>query len=187
GFPSRATLETQLSQALANGLFDRGVAVLRMTFKPGLAQASFWGDDVEDLVALALHHRIAPLLPDGAMIGQVERNRVVIVAPQHTALGMDGLAASIRREVSTVPIKLPGAAPSRPQLDVTRADQDGLPDLGAILDPVSKGTRTEPLPILGVGDGSGDRRLFEVAERLIAHHRDRPDPALRARADQGDG
>ncbi|MEM7490810.1 MAG: LytS/YhcK type 5TM receptor domain-containing protein, partial [Pseudomonadota bacterium] len=47
GFPSRATLETQLSQALANGLFDRGVAVLRMTFKPGLAQASFWGDDVE--------------------------------------------------------------------------------------------------------------------------------------------
>ncbi|MEM8848768.1 MAG: LytS/YhcK type 5TM receptor domain-containing protein [Pseudomonadota bacterium] len=170
-FPTRKTLEAEASQAFATGQFAKGVAAIHMSFRPGLAHSSFWGENVRDLIAVSLHQRIAPLIPEGVIFGQVCDDGVVFLAPENMALGMDGLAASIRRDVVTEAIRLPGSAPSHPRLTVNRVDYEGLPDLEDLLDGSCDGTEQVKTPVRFVSDGSGDKRLFEMAERLIAHHR----------------
>ncbi|MEM7710861.1 MAG: LytS/YhcK type 5TM receptor domain-containing protein [Pseudomonadota bacterium] len=171
GFPDREDLQDEMARSLAAGIFDRGAAVLQVAFRPGLGHSGFWGEDVEDLVAVSLYQRIAPLLPDGVIIGEIRSGQVLILAPGHLALGIDGLAARIRRDVATKHINLPGTVSSQPSISLTRVDYEGLPDLAGLL---SGAAAIRPDPGIAdrpVADGSGDYRLFEMAERLLAHHR----------------
>ncbi|MEM7641819.1 MAG: LytS/YhcK type 5TM receptor domain-containing protein [Pseudomonadota bacterium] len=170
-FPTRRSLEAQVSQAFATGQFAEGVAAIHLWFQPGLAHSSFWGENVRDLVAVSLHQRIAPLVPDGVIVGQVCDDRVVFLAPESMALGVDGLAASIRRDVAREAINVPGSVPSHARLKVQRVDYEGLPDLDDMLNGPCATGETAEMPGRRVSDGSGDKRLFEMAERLIAHHR----------------
>jgi hypothetical protein len=170
-FPPGHELERRLTQALAAGRLDRGAATLRLRFRPGLAQAAFWGEDNDDLVSDALYQRIHPLLPEGAEIGLLAPGHALVVAPADLTVALDNLAAHIRDEVLRNPISVPSFPAVPPRATVGRADHDSGLDLATLFDGESA---TRPMPPPPTASAAPeDLRLFDVAERLTAFHRDR--------------
>lgn len=167
GFPTLARLQGDLSDALAGGRFEGGVAVLRIELRPGLAHARFWGDDVTDLVLRTLRRRITPLLPDGAIWGMIGAGRLIVVLPKQMGGALDGFIDALRGQVAAAPVDVPGAPSARPRLRLDRVGFDDLPPPAVLFAP---GDATDaPLP--APPPGPGDRRLFVRAERLLAHQR----------------
>lgn len=171
GFASRAGLDASLTQAIAAGRYDDGISILRVRMRPGFAQSGLWGENLADHVLVALHARIAPLLPQGAEVGLVRDDTLAIMLPADRAEELGTLARRLREEVGSQPIHLPGTASARPVLQIDRRDYDHVPPYATLLDgrPVSRRVSAAPT-VEDDEDHHGDPRLFEMAERLLALH-----------------
>jgi hypothetical protein len=160
-----------VTQALVAGRLDHGVAVLHLDLNSGLSVAHMWGENLDALLRGAFYQRIRPHLPDGVEVGLAAPNRAVVVGPIHTAPALDGVAATIRREIAPRPITLPGMSARRLSVTTRRFDYDSAPSLADLLQAPIASPDVMGTPLAGIGD-AGERRLFDMADRLMTSRKE---------------
>ncbi len=144
GLMTGDALAWALEQAGATGTLHEGATTftIRIRFRGALSR--FWGKEADDMAMQAFHQRLIAAMPDGGIVGWAKDDLVVMAIPAVDAAGARKVSTRIRRDVSAVPISLPGMASFRLVLDLEARHYDVLPGLDRIVKDMSP----NPLPPL---------------------------------------